>query len=75
MQTRHFALIFGIIYTVVGVLSFIPGLLIIPAEPPALAVNSLYGHDIWLHAATAVIVAYFGFIAPVPATVAANRVD
>lgn len=140
MQTRYFALVFGIIYTAVGVLGFIPGLMTTPAEAPPLAMDSLYGyllglfpvnilhtlvhlglgiwgivayrtwansrlyaqslaiiygvlailglfpgtntlfglvplfgHDIWLHAGTAVIAAYFGFAAPAP--VAANRVD
>lgn len=131
MQTRYFALIFGIIYTLVGVMGFIPGLLQPPTGAPDLAVDTgyglllglfpvnilhtvvhlligvwgiiayrvfpaaqifaranaiifglltimglipgldttfglipLFGHDIWLHALSALVSAYFGFIAP-----------
>jgi hypothetical protein len=140
MNTRHFALIFGIVFAAVGVIGFIPGLLTPPgAEEPALAVEAsrgrllglfpvnvlhnavhlafgiwgivayrslgaarlyarsvaviyavlvvmglipvlnttfglipLYGHNIWLHAALALIAAYFGFRSE-PETVAAAR--
>ena len=129
MNTRRFALIFGIIYLIAGAAGFIPALLQSPAPTdPQLAVNSfsgrllglfpvnlphtlvhlaigiwgviaakgtrpavvyarslaviygvlaimglipqlstmfglvpLYGHDIWLHAGTALVAAYFGF--------------
>ena len=129
MNARRFALIFGIIYLVVGVAGFIPALLQPPApNAPQLAIDSfsgrllglfpvnllhtlvhlaigvwgvaaakgmsasviyarslaviygvlavmglipqlntvfglvpLHGHDIWLHAGTALIAAYFGF--------------
>ena len=129
MDARRFALIFGIIYTVVGVAGFIPALLQAPPPgAPNLAIETLYGrllglfpvnilhtlvhlaiglwgvfaakslgasvgyakglaiiyavlaimglipglntmfglvplhsHDIWLHAGTALIAAYFGF--------------
>lgn len=129
MNARRFAMIFGIIYLVVGVAGFIPALLTPPAgETPRLAVDTLHGnllglfpvnilhtlvhlaigiwglaaartlgasvyyarglaiiyailavmglipglntmfglvplhsHDIWLHAGTALIAAYFGF--------------
>lgn len=135
MQTRLFALIFGIVYTLIGVLGFISGLRDSPpADAPSLTVDSQYGylfglfpvnilhnivhlavgllgivayyrfstarayaqavaivfavltvmglipglrttfgliplfsHDIWLHALTAVVAAYFGWFAPAPA--------
>lgn len=131
MNVRRFALIFGIIYLVVGIAGFIPQLLQAPASnAPQLAVDSLHGrllglfpvnllhtlvhvaigvwgliaaksiragvtyarslaiiygvlavmglipglqtmfglaplhgHDVWLHAGTALIAAYFGFAA------------
>ncbi len=44
MGTRYFALIFGIIYLLVGIMGFIPALLTpAPAGSPALAVTTLYG--------------------------------
>jgi hypothetical protein len=130
MRTRYFALIFGIVYLVVGLAGFIPGLMIRTPDLPPLAVDSLYGrllglfpvnvlhtlvhlglgawgiaawrsyagargyargvaviygvltligiipatntlfglvplfgHDIWLHAASALVAAYFGWVA------------
>jgi hypothetical protein len=45
MATRYFALIFGIIYGLVGVMGFIPGLLTPPgAGDPALALDAMHGH-------------------------------
>jgi uncharacterized membrane protein YtjA (UPF0391 family) len=128
MGARYFALISGIVYVLVGVLGFIPGLVAAPGTAPELAVNAnygylmglfpinllhnivhlavgiwglasyrsysgartyarglaifygvlaimglipglnttfglipIFGHDIWLHALTALIAAYFGF--------------
>jgi len=128
MPARYFALVSGIVYAIVGVLGFLPGLLTPLAAEPDMAVTSLYGrllglfpvnilhsivhlaigiwgilayatwraartyaaslaviygvlaimglipglntvlgliplfgHDVWLHAVTAVIAAYFGF--------------
>lgn len=44
MNARHFALIFGIVYTIVGVAGFLPPLLTAPeATSPAVNVDSLYG--------------------------------
>jgi hypothetical protein len=127
---RTFALIFGIIYVVVGILGFVPGLTSHHADMPPISMDSfygkilglfpvnilhniahlaigvwgvlasrsisgarffakalaviygllailglipatntmfglipIYGHDIWLHALSALIAAYFGFIA------------
>lgn len=143
MNARHFAVILGIIYTVVGVAGFLPALLTAPeATSPAVNVDALhgrllgifpvnilhtivhlgtglwglvaakslassmtfakalaviyivltvmglipgldtvfgliplYGHDVWLHAGTAVIAAYFGFSrsARTETTAATNR--
>lgn len=134
MQTRYFALVFGIIYVLVGILGFIPGALTPATGAPPLAVETLagrllglfpvnilhtlvhlllgiwgilayrsfdtarvyarslaviygvlailglipatstlfgfvplFGHDIWLHAGTAIIAAYFGWKKPEPA--------
>lgn len=130
MQTRYFALVLGIIYTVIGLAGFVPGLLVHSPDMPPMAVESLYGrllglfpvnilhtlvhialgiwgisvwrtymgartyarslaiifavltligiipatstlfglvplfsHDIWLHALTAIVSAYFGWVA------------
>lgn len=129
-MVRPFALIFGIIYVLVGILGFIPGLSTHPADAPHLSVESghgyllgmfpinilhnvvhliigiagilasrslggarlyakalaivygllavlglipatqttfglipIHGNDIWLHALSALIAAYFGFVA------------
>lgn len=132
MRHRYFPLIVGIIYVIVGILGFIPGLVAAPTlNSPSLLVNAgygylmglfpinilhnlvhigvglwgissygslnkaqsfsrglvyfygllaimglipilnttfgiipIFGHDIWLHAITAAIAAYFGFIKP-----------
>lgn len=127
---RKFALIFGIIYVLVGILGFVPGLTSHHADMPPISIDSfygkimglfpvnilhnivhlaigawgilasrsvsgarffgkalaiiygllailglipgantmfglvpIYGHDVWLHALSALIAAYFGFIA------------
>lgn len=45
MRTRYFALIFGLIFLIGGILGFIPNLLTPPpAGAPALAVNSYAGY-------------------------------
>jgi hypothetical protein len=129
-MVRTFALVFGIIYLVVGILGFVPGLVQPAHHGPALAVEAnhgmllglfpinllhnlvhlvigicgivasralpaarwysrglagfygllailgllpatntlfglvpIYGHDVWLHALSAVVAAYFGFLA------------
>lgn len=44
MSTRHFALVFGIVFLLVGIGGFIPGLLAERAEgDPALAIEALHG--------------------------------
>ncbi len=140
MSTRNFALALGIVYTLVGLLGFLPGITQPPpANAPTLAVDAgygfllglfpinvlhnivhlligvlgiaasrrlagarqyarglaivygllaimglipgldrtfglipLFGHDVWLHALTALASAYFGFMAP-EATARAER--
>ena len=52
----------AIVYAVLTILG------IIPATNRLFGLAPLYGNDIWLHALTAVIAAYFGWIAP-PETV------
>ncbi|MGZ8161359.1 MAG: FAD-dependent oxidoreductase [Methylobacter sp.] len=37
---------------------------LIPATNTTFGLIPIYGHDIWLHAASAVVLAYFGFMAP-----------
>ena len=141
MNARRFALIFGIIYTIVGIAGFLPPLLQAPeVGSPAVTVDSLYGrllgifpvnilhtlfhlgtglwglyaakslaksvtfskalaviyivltimglipglntvfglipiygHDVWLHAGTALIAAYFGFSKAATTDSAAHR--
>jgi len=136
MLTRYFALVVGIVYLLVGMIGFIPGIVQPPAAgDPALAISTgygrllglfpinvlhnlvhiaigawglyayrsfadarifargltilyallaimgfipvlnttfglipIFGHDIWLHALTALVAAYFGFMAPTEAT-------
>lgn len=59
---RIFARALAIIYAVLTVFGLIPGLNTLFGLAP------LFGHDIWLHAVTAVIAAYFGWRVPEPAT-------
>ncbi|MDQ4076494.1 MAG: DUF4383 domain-containing protein [Chloroflexota bacterium] len=44
MATRYFALIAGIVYLVIGLMGFVPGLLQVPAGAPPLTVDALYGY-------------------------------
>ena len=37
---------------------------IVPSLSTTFGLVPMYGHDIWLHAAEAVVAAYFGFVAP-----------
>lgn len=141
MNTRYFALILGIVYVLVGILGFIPGITqATPADALPLTINNSYGylfglfpvnllhnlvhlvlgvwgiiaygrytnarlyaraltiifailaimglipglntifglvplfsHDIWLHALTALVSAYFGFVAPAEVTTSTSR--
>ncbi len=72
MGTRYSALIFGIIYILVGIAGFVPPLLQPPsAAAPSISVTPFYGYllglfpvNIWLQAVGAIIAAYFGFFGP-----------
>ena len=44
MGARYFALISGIVYVLVGILGFIPGMVATPSAAPQLAVNTGYGY-------------------------------
>lgn len=48
----------AILYALLAVFGFFPGLQTLFGLVP------LFGNDIWLHAATALIAAYFGWVAP-----------
>jgi hypothetical protein len=52
---RVFARGLAIIYAVLAVMGLIPGLDTVFGLVP------LYSHDVWLHAATAIVAAYFGW--------------
>jgi hypothetical protein len=56
-QSQLFARSLAIIYGVLTILGAIP------ATATLFGLVPLFGHDIWLHAATALIAAYFGWIA------------
>ncbi|HYN87772.1 MAG TPA: DUF4383 domain-containing protein [Ardenticatenaceae bacterium] len=142
MSVRNFALIFGIVYVLVGILGFIPGIAqdagaappqgeviggvrnllglfpinvvhnivhlliglaglaasraysssrayaravaivyglltimgLIPATDNMFGLAPLWGHDIWLHALSALVAAYFGWMAPEETTTGTGRV-
>lgn len=57
-KARQFAIGVALIYGLLAVIGFIPSLHTLFGFVP------LFGHDIWLHAGTAAVAAYFGFIAP-----------
>lgn len=50
-----FAKALAVIYIVLTIMGFIPGLNTVFGLIP------IYGHDVWLHAGTALVAAYFGF--------------
>lgn len=58
IKSRQFAIGIAWIYGLLAVIGFIPSLHTLFGFVP------LFGHNIWLHAGTAAIAAYFGFIAP-----------
>lgn len=71
---RTFARVTAVVYAVLTVLGFIPGLNTLFGLIP------LYGHDVWLHALITIAAAYFGFAAttidterPVTASEAGTR--
>ena len=54
---RFFARGLAILYGLLAILGLIPG------TNTMFGLVPIYGHDVWLHAGTALIAAYFGFIA------------
>ena len=54
---RFYARALAVIYAVLAVMGLIPGL------DTTLGLIPIFGHDIWLHALTALIAAYFGWVA------------
>jgi hypothetical protein len=54
---RGYAKGLAIIYGILAVMGLIPGLNTLFGLVP------LHGHDVWLHAVTAIIAAYFGWFA------------
>lgn len=52
---RTFAISLAVIYGVLTIMGLVPGLNTVFGYVP------LFGHDIWLHAVTAIVAAYFGF--------------
>jgi hypothetical protein len=54
-QSRMFARGLAVIYAVLAVMGLIPGL------NTTFGLIPIYGHDVWLHAVTAAIAAYFGW--------------
>ncbi len=63
-DSRNYARGLAILYAVLAVLGLIPGLNTMFGLVP------LFSHDVWLHALTAAVAAYFGFVAPAEAKTA-----
>ncbi len=57
-SARAFAITVAVIYSLLAVMGIFSGLHTLFGFVP------LFGHDIWLHAATALVAAYFGILAP-----------
>ena len=57
--SRLFARGTAMFYGILAVMGLIPGL------STTFGLIPIFGHDIWLHALTAVVAAYFGWMAPV----------
>ena len=53
-----FAKTLAIVYAILGIMGLIPGLNTVFGLIP------LFGHDVWLHLATAAVAAYFGWFSP-----------
>jgi hypothetical protein len=54
---RAYAKSLAVLYGILTIMGLIPGLNTLFGLAP------LHGHDVWLHAATAIIAAYFGWVA------------
>jgi hypothetical protein len=62
IRSRSYARGLAIFYGILAVMGLLPALNTIGGLIP------LFGHDVWLHALTALIAAYFGFSRPNPVT-------
>jgi hypothetical protein len=58
VDARLFARVLAVVYGVLTIMGLVPGL------DRFFGFIPLFGHDVWLHALTAIIAAYFGFVAP-----------
>lgn len=58
-DSRTFARGLAIFYGLLTVMGVVPGL------DTTFGLIPIFGHDVWLHALTAVVAAYFGWLAPV----------
>jgi len=63
VRARTFAVSIAVIYGLLAILGLFP-----PAHT-LFGFVPLFGHDVWLHAGTALIAGYFGFLAPPEVTV------
>ena len=61
-MARIFAISVAVIYSLLAVMGVLPEVHTFFGFVP------LFGHDVWLHAVTAVIAGYFGFFAPAEVT-------
>jgi hypothetical protein len=66
-SARGFAKGLAVFYGVLTIMG------VIPLLSTTFGLIPIFGHDIWLHALTAIIAAYFGFKAPVLAPTARQR--
>jgi hypothetical protein len=62
IRSRSYGRGLAIFYGILAVMGLLPALNTIGGLIP------LFGHDVWLHALTALVAAYFGFSRPNPAT-------
>lgn len=57
-MARIFAMSVAVIYSLLAVIG------VLPVAHTLFGFVPLFGHDVWLHAVTAIIAGYFGFFAP-----------
>ena len=62
-KARIFAVSIAVIYGLLAILGLLPQAHTLFGFVP------LFGHDVWLHAVSAIIAAYFGFLAPPEVTI------
>jgi len=62
-KARSFAISLAVIYGLLAILGLLPRAHTLFGFVP------LFGHDVWLHAGTAIMAGYFGFLAPPEVTI------